>query len=148
MVKVWNSAIDDEANKHQGVRKQIVKKSRRTKGESDFDDTLDDDDKPMVSRSSDDDDDGKRIRTMIRLEDFDATLSIWAIESIEKKSRFMETPRPRWQFGIVINAGIEPSMRFPKVDIGAWYEKEEVRDQKYDELLARLETYGFKILNW
>lgn len=135
MVKVWNSAIDDEANKHQGVRKQIVKKRRRTKGESDFDDTSDDDDE-------------KKIRTMIRLEDFDATLSIWAIESIEKKSRFMETPRPRWQFGIVINAGIEPSMRFPKVDIGAWYEKEEVRDQRYDELLARLETYGFKILNW
>lgn len=147
MVKVWNSAIDDEANKHQGVRKQIVKKRRITKGESDFDDTLDDDDKPMVSRSSDDDDE-KKIRTMIRLEDFDATLSIWAIESIEKKSRFMETPRPRWQFGIVINAGIEPSMRFPKVDIGAWYEKEEVRDQRYDELLSKLETYGFKILNW
>lgn len=134
MVKVWNSAIDDEANKHQGVRKQIAKKRRTTKGESDFDDTLDDDE--------------KKIRTMIRLEDFDITLSIWAIESIEKKSRFMETPRPRWQFGIVINAGIELSMRFPKVDIGAWYEKEELRDQKYDELLARLETYGFKILNW
>lgn len=147
MVKVWNSAIDDEANKHRGVRKQIVKKKRRTKGESDFDDTLDDDDKPMVNRSSDDDDD-KKIRTMIRLEDFDATLSIWAIESIEKKSRFMDTPRPRWQFGIVINAGIEPSMRFPKVDIGAWYEKEELRDQRYDELLSKLETYGFKILNW
>lgn len=147
MVKVWNSVIDDEANKRQGVRIQMVKKRRRTKGESDFDDTLDDADKPMVSRSSDDEDE-KKIRTMIRLEDFDATLSIWAIESIEKKSRFMETPRPRWQFGIVINAGIEPSMRFPKVDIGAWYEKEEVRDQRYDELLAKLETYGFKILNW
>ena len=147
MVKVWNTAIDDEANKRQGVRKQIVKKRRRTKGESDFDDTLDDADNPMVSRSSDDDDE-KKIRTMIRLEDFDITLSIWAIESIEKKSRFMETPRPRWQFGIVINAGIEPSMRFPKVDVGAWYEKESLRDQKYDELLARLETYGFKILNW
>lgn len=147
MVKVWNSAIDDEANKHQGVRKQMVRKRRITKGESDFDDTLDDDDKPMVSRSSDDDD-AKRIRTMIRLEDFDTTLSIWAIESIEKKSRFVETPRPRWQFGIVINAGIEPSMRFPKVDIGAWYEKEEWRDERYNELLAKLETYGFKILNW
>lgn len=147
MVKVWNSAIDDEANKRQGVCKQTVKKGRRTKGESDFDDTLDDDDKPMVSRSSDDDDE-RKIRTMIRLEDFDATLSIWAIESIEKKSRFMETPRPRWQFGIVINAGIEPSMRFPKVDIEAWYEKEVVRDIRYDELLAKLETYGFKILNW
>lgn len=147
MVKVWNSAIDDEANKNQGVRKQMVNKRRRTKGESDFDDTLDDDDKPMVSRSSDDDDD-KKFRTMIRLEDFDTTISIWAIESIEKKSRFMETPRPRWQFGIVINAGIEPSMRFPKVDIGAWYEKEELRDQRYDELLAKLETYGFQILNW
>lgn len=147
MVKVWNSAIDDEANKHQGVRKQMVKKRRKTKGESDFDDTLDDEDKPMVDRSSDDDD-GKIVRTMIRLEDFDATLSIWSIESIEKKSRFMETPRPRWQFGIVINSGIEPSIRFPKVNIGAWYEKEELRDRKYDELLARLETYGFKILNW
>ena len=147
MVKVWNSVIDDEVNKHHGVRKQIVRKKRRTNGESDFDDTLDDSDSPIVSRSSDDEDE-KKIRTMIRLDDFDATLSIWAIESIEKKSRFVETPRPRWQFGIVINAGIEPSMRFPKVDIGAWYEKEKLRDEKYNELLARLETYGFKILNW
>ena len=39
MVKVWNSAIDDEANKHHVVRKQIVKKRHGTKGESDFDDT-------------------------------------------------------------------------------------------------------------
>ena len=147
MVKVWNSAIDDKANEHKGVRKQIVRKRRRKGGESDFDDTLDDEDHPIVSRSSDDDDE-RKIRTMIRLEDFDTTLSIWAIESIEKKSRFVETPRPRWQFGIVINAGIEPSMRFPKVDIGAWYEKEEWRDEKYNELLAKLETYGFKILNW
>ena len=147
MVKVWNSAIDDEANKHHVVRKQIVKKRHGTKGESDFDDTLEDEDHTMVSRSSDDDDE-RKIRTMIRLEDFDVTLSIWAIESIEKKSRFVETPRPRWQFGIVINAGIEPSMRFPKVDIGAWYEKEEWRDERYNELLAKLETYGFKILNW
>ena len=147
MVKVWNSAIDDEANKHHVVRKQIVKKRHGTKGESDFDDTLDDEDHPMVSRSSDDDDE-RKIRTMIRLEDFDVTLSIWAIESIEKKSRFVETPRPRWQFGIVINAGIEPSMRFPKVDIGAWYEKEEWRDERYNELLSKLETYGFIIFKW
>lgn len=119
MVKVWNSAIDDEENKHQRLGNK---------------------------QSTDDEEVEEKIRTMIRLDDFNTTLSIWAIESIEKKSRFIEKPNPRWQFGIVINAGIEQSARFPKVDIDAWYEREEIRDQKYELLLAKLETYGFKIL--
>ena len=121
MVKVWNSAIDDNENK------RPIKK------------------KTAINDESDSDND-RKIRTVIYLEDFNTTLSIWAIESIEKKSRFVETPHPRWQFGIVINADIEQSIRFPKVDVGAWYEKEEFRDKKYDQLLSKLERCGFRIL--
>lgn len=90
--------------------------------------------------------DDKYVRTVIRLEDFNTTLSIWSIESIEKRERFMEHPTARWQFGIVINAGIDSSIRFPKTDIAAWYEKQEVRDMKYDELLSKLEEFGFKVI--
>lgn len=143
MVKVWNSAIDNDSNKRAPIKRKRMKSNR---GEKDFDDSLDDDDSPMVSRVANEDDEERKIKTMIRLKDFDTTLSIWDIESIDKVSRFVETPRPRWQFGIVINANIEPSMRFPKTDVAAWYEKEELRNSKYERLLVLLEEYGFKIL--
>lgn len=93
-------------------------------------------------KKSDDEDDEKLVRYMIRLDDFDATISLFGIECIEKKMRFVETPKPRWQFGIAINGGMEPSMRYPKTDLYAWYEKEEVRDRRYEEILTRLNEYG------
>ena len=100
-----------------------------------------------ANSGSNDDDEKSPVRTVIRLRDFNTTLSIWDIESIDKKERFIEHPRARWQFGIVINGGIEPSCRYPKVDIEAWFEREETRDERYERLLETLEEFGFKILD-
>lgn len=83
---------------------------------------------------------------MIRLDDFDTVISIFAIECIEKKMRFVEHPIPRWQYGIVINGGIEPNVRYPKTDLYAWYERQETRDKRYEYLLELLGEYGIKIL--
>ena len=91
-------------------------------------------------------DEEKVYRTMIRLDDFDAVISIFGIECLEKKMRFVERPTPRFQYGIAINGGMEPSMRYPKSDLYAWYEKESVRDERYERLLVELDSLGIKVI--
>lgn len=102
--------------------------------------------KQRDKQKKDDEEDEKVFRRMIRLKDFDAIIPLFGIESIEKKNRFIEKPTARWQFGIVINGGIETSMRCPKVDICAWYETEELRDKRYEELIIQLGELGIKVI--
>lgn len=132
MVKVRHTQIDDDENKSS---KKPMKKYG-SKG------------KEVYSRDSNDEDDDeeKPWRLMLRLDDFDATISLFGIECIEKKMRFVEKPKARWQYGIAINGGIEPSQRYPKTDLYAWYEKEELRDKRYEYLLERLSEKGIKII--
>lgn len=131
MVKVRHTQIDDDESKPSKPMKKYGSKG-----------------KEVYSRDSDDKDDEKEKpwRLMLRLDDFDATISLFGIECIEKKMRFVEKPKARWQYGIAINGGIEPSQRYPKTDLYAWYEKEELRDKRYEYLLERLSEKGIKIL--
>lgn len=133
--KVWNTAIDDDENK---LSKKKMKKYGSDGGGIKLDD--------LTKPSKDEDDEEKVWKMMLRLDDFDATISMFGIECIEKKERFVEKPKARWQFGIAINGGMEPSQRYPKTDLYAWYEKQEVRDKRYEYLLGLLEEYGIKIL--
>lgn len=119
--------------------------AKKRKGETDFQDSLNEKDNPLVHRDSEDEE--KVYRTMIRLEDFDAVISIFGIECIEKRIRFVEHPHPRFQYGIAINAGMEPSMRYPKTDLYAWYEKEEYRDEVFNDLLNKLSSLGIKVID-
>lgn len=130
--KVWNTNIDE------------VEETKPTKLSTKDAET----DKDCPNNGSGDEDDEKVvIRRMIRLDDFNTVLALSDIESVEKISRFIEKPTPRYQFGIGINSGIEKCPRFPKVDIEAWYEKMELRDKRFEELMKKLEEYGYKILN-
>lgn len=94
-----------------------------------------------------DNEDSKSIRTMINLIDFGITISVFSIASVDKKERFIETPTPRWQFGIVINDAMEPSSRYPRTNIESWYEKEETRDERYNDIIYSLEEFGFKVID-
>ena len=145
MVKVRTTQLDDPGffDKYKPEKKQ---RDKQKKAETDFQDTLNEGDSPMLSRKEDDEEDEKVFRRMIRLKDFDAVIPLFGIESIEKKNRFIEKPTARWQFGIVINGGIETSMRCPKVDICAWYETEELRDKRYEELMIQLDGLGIKVI--
>lgn len=134
--KVWNTKIDDEEN--ESPKKPMKKYG--SKGNKPI--KLED----LTKDSSKDDDEDKVWKMMLRLDDFDVTISLFGIECIEKKERFVEKPKARWQFGIAINGGIEQSQRYPKTDLYAWYEKQETRDKRYEYLLELLEEYGIKIL--
>lgn len=144
MVKVRTTQLDDPGffDKDKSKKKQ---RDKQKKAETDFQDTLNEEDSPVLSRK-DDEEDEKVFRRMIRLKDFDVVIPLFGIESIEKKNRFIEKPTSRWQFGIVINGGIETSMRCPKVDICSWYETEELRDKRYEELMIQLSELGIKVI--
>lgn len=130
--KVWNTKIDDEDSEDDKPRKKRTKKFV----------TLD----SLTNSDDDDEDEDKSYRTMFRLDDFDATISMFGIECIERKMRFVEKPKARWQYGIVINGGMEPSVRYPKTNLEAWFEKEEKRDERYEYLLQKLSEYKINVI--
>lgn len=94
-----------------------------------------------------DEEDDMLIKRMIYLTQFDMAINIYGIETIVKDRRFVEKPSAHFEHGIVINKGMEPSMRFPNVDIEAWFLDEEYRDIQYQSLLEKLEENGFDILS-
>jgi len=86
------------------------------------------------------------ISSVINFEDVGIFMSLYGIESLEKDVKFVEKPTAHWEYGIVINKGMEQSIRFPKVDVGVWFIKEEIRDKRWSSMLKRLEEEGFKII--
>ena len=94
-----------------------------------------------------DEEDDMLIKRMIYLTQFNMAINIYGIETIVKGRRFVEKPSAHFEHGIVINKGMEPSMRFPNVDIEAWFLDEEYRDIQYQSLLEKLEENGFDILS-
>lgn len=105
-----------------------------------------DEDDNLIPNVSTDDADKKYVRSVIFLPDFGLFVSIFDISTIEKDMRFVEHPRPRWQYGITINKGITN----PKIVVqnkSVWFEKEEYRDKRFDGLMKKLEDFGFKVIS-
>lgn len=140
MVKVRTSQIPEEDGKP--VR---VDNSYAT-GEKPLRD-VDTDVKP-----SGEEEDGKPqyIKTAISIPDAGIVLLLQDVNSIEKTFKLQSSDyypdRVTPLYGIVINRAIEPSMRIPKTDIELWYEREEVRDQRYEKMLKALKEAGFKFI--
>lgn len=115
--------------------------------------------KPLQAVSTDvkpsgeeEDENGKPqyIKTVISIPDAGIVLSLQDVNSIEKTFKLQSSDyypdRVTTLYGIVINRAIEPSMRIPKTDIELWYEREEVRDQRYEKMLKALKEAGFKFI--
>lgn len=135
MVKVRVPSIDEESPVDK--LKARLRGSVKQKSENDSE---------TRNEASEDDEGDRPLKTMLRLDDFDTTISLFGIECIEKKMRFVEKPTAHFQYGIVINGGMEPSMRYPKTNIEAWYERIETRDERYEYLLEVLTEYRIKVL--
>jgi len=106
---------------------------------------IDENDKLIPDVATDDDEDKKYVRSVIFLPDFGLFISIFDISTIEKDMRFVEHPRPRWQYGITINKGIT-SQKIVIQDKSIWFEKEEYRDKRFDGIMEELKKFGFKVL--
>lgn len=139
-MKVRQTQIDDFFENQKG-KKDIKEKPKGGNHTSS-------DIKRILHPEEDEEEEPKVYRQMLHLPDFGTVISLFGIESIEKSMRFVDNQNnPRFQYGIIINRGMNPSERYPKVDVEAWFEKEEVRDERYDKLLQNLEEAGYKIIN-
>ena len=107
---------------------------------------VDEDNKLIPDIAATDEEDKKYVHSVIFLPDFGLFVSIFDISTIEKDMRFVEHPRPRWQYGITINKGIT-SQKIVVQDKSVWFEKEEYRDKRFNTLMEKLEDFGFKVIS-
>ena len=91
------------------------------------------------------------IKSMISFPQEGINISLFGIETIEKDFRIKESnyggENVTVQYGIVINKDMEPSMRYPRVNVDVWFDSEEVRDQRYENMLTKLKQAGFKFID-
>jgi hypothetical protein len=149
MVKVRTSQIPEESGKP-----TIIKKKVQRNQTSENDDWLDDDELNEDSYNNDDDGIEKEeryIKSMISFPQEGINISLFGIETIEKDFRIKESnyggENVNVQYGIVINKGMEPSIRYPRVNVDVWFDSEEVRDQRYENMLTKLKQAGFKFIS-
>lgn len=139
MVKVRTSQIPEESG-----QPIVVKDVKNNNGVSENAETN--------SRNYNDTDNvpNQYIKSMISFPE-GMNISLYSIETIEKDFRVKESnygsEKVIIEYGIVINKDMEPSMRYPRVDVEIWFESEEVRDQRYDNMLTELKQAGFKFID-
>lgn len=89
------------------------------------------------------------IRKMIELPE-GIVISIYDIETIEKTFRIKESNYGNDgvipQYGIIINKDMEPSIRYPRVNIEIWFNSEEIRDQRFTNIVTTLKNAGYKFI--
>lgn len=136
-MKVRESQIPEESGKPQKVTRQTNKADTKY-----FNDEFAEADEPFPVE-----DERKRLKkTVINFSEEGIVISAYDLHTIEKDMRFVERPKAHFEFGIVINKGLEPGQFVKKADIGLWYMTEEVRDEKYKRLLQLLESEGLSII--
>lgn len=146
MIKVRMSQIPEENGKPQRLK---TKKGKEIPISDD--NFLDDEEENNYNTNEDEkEEDIKIFRLMINLPEI-GSISLFGIETIEKDFRVIEsnygTGQIKTQYGIIINRGMEVSMRYPRVDIDVWFDSEEIRDQRYDRILKVLAENGYKFIN-
>lgn len=144
MVKVRTSQIPEESGKPNFIKNKVQKSKMED------DDWLDSDEHNARYNDDDDEKEERYIKSMISFPEEGINISLFGIETIEKDFRIKESnyggENVTVQYGIVINKGMEPSMRYPRVNIDVWFDSEEVRDQRYDNMMAKLKQAGFKFI--
>lgn len=147
MVKVRTSQIPEESGKPNFVKNKVQKSKMEDDDWLDSDEPNDDN-----SRYNDNDTEKEEryIKSMISFPQEGINISLFGIETIEKDFRIKESNYGSElvivQYGIIINKGMEPSMRYPRVNIDVWFDSEEVRDQRYDNMMMKLKQAGFKFI--
>ena len=142
MVKVRLSQIKEESSKPVRIRRENFSKVKRTTNYDDsYDEYYEDEDqKPeedMKTRLS---------KTILHFKSEGITMTAWDLSTIEPEMRFVESPRPHWEYGIVINKGLTPGQFIQKTDLYIWYRNEEMRDRKMKHLLEVLKENGMNII--
>lgn len=143
-MKVRFSQIEESGSKPTFIRKHKGKTGgKKLIGdvEEEEDDTSSD-----SSESKDDDEKARLSKTMINFKEEGVIISSWDLHTMEKDTRFVEKPKAHWEYGIAINKGLNPGQFINKTDIFFWYQKEEVRDEKFEKILEILKVEGLNVI--
>lgn len=145
MMKVRFSQIEESSGKPTFIRKHKGKASgKKLIGDIDEEE---DDETSSDSEKGEDDDEKKRLsKTMIIFKEEGLMISSWDLHTMEKDTRFVEKPKAHWEYGIAINKGLNTSQFVNKTDIFFWYQKEEVRDEKFEKILEILKVEGLNVI--
>ena len=73
-------------------------------------------------------------------------MPIWGLLTLEKEMRWEDKPKQHPVYCIVINRGMEPSQNCPIGEKCITYEKENIRDKSYDEIVDAMESTAFKVI--
>lgn len=150
MVKVRTSQIPEESGKPTIIKKK-VQHNQTSKNDDWLDDDEDMEDNSPRYNVEESDKEERYIKSMISFPQEGINISLFGIETIEKDFRIKESnyggETVTVQYGIVINKDMEPSMRYPRVNVDVWFDSEEVRDQRYENMLTKLKQAGFKFID-
>lgn len=150
MVKVRTSQIPEESGKPTIIKKK-VQHNQTSKNDDWLDDDEDMEDNSPRYNVEESDKEERYIKSMISFPQEGINISLFGIETIEKDFRIKESnyggENVTVQYGIVINKDMEPSMRYPRVNVDVWFDSEEVRDQRYENMLTKLKQAGFKFID-
>lgn len=87
------------------------------------------------------------VKSMIELPE-GIIISTYGIETIEKTFKIKESNYGNDgvipQYGITINKDMEPSIRYPRVNVQIWFNSEEIRDQRFTNIVTTLKNAGYK----
>ena len=142
MVKVRMSQIPQESGLPQRRRTSGQNTRERFVQNEDFEE--DDDDEEEGSEKEDME--VRYTKAVVLLEDFGIMFPLYEISTIDKDMQFVERPKAHWQYGITINKGMDASIRYPRVNVSTWFEREEVRDESFDRIMKKLEENGFHVI--
>lgn len=142
MVKVRLSQIKEESSKPVRIRRENVSKVKKTTNYDDsYDEDYEDEDKKLEEDMK-----TRLSKTILHFKSEGITMTAWDLSTIEPEMRFVESPRPHWEYGIVINKGLTPGQFIQKTDLYIWYRNEEMRDRKMKHLLEVLKENGMNII--
>lgn len=142
MVKVRLSQIKEESSKPVRIRRENVSNVKRT---TNYDDSYDED-YEYEDQKPEEDMKARLSKTILHFKSEGITMTAWDLSTIEPEMRFVESPRPHWEYGIVINKGLTPGQFIQKTDLYIWYRNEEMRDRKMKHLLEVLKENGMNII--
>lgn len=85
-------------------------------------------------------------RPYLHFKEFGLVIPFWAIVSVEKSQEMVQrSGKYVWMHEIIINRGVESSPNMPFGERTLGWEKEEIRDAKFDALVKTLGEHNYEL---
>lgn len=133
MVKVRQSQIPEESGKPKFQRKN--------------DDFFDDEDLKEYQEDEKEDDDSLPLQKLLKIEGTGICIDAIGIRTLTKEERFCDGMNPHWEYGIIFNKDIKPTVYVPVTDVSVYWANIKMRDKKYESILQALEKLGTEIIS-